>query len=60
MTAQLDGACCYWCSIAFGSSQLVRDTPQSAYCATMGRLFPDYKFQCKCGSSEPDGREDFA
>jgi hypothetical protein len=60
MTAQFEGACCCWCSVAFGSSQPVRDTPQGAYCAAMGRLFPDYKFQCKRGSPESGGREDFA
>jgi hypothetical protein len=49
MTARSEGACCYWCSAVSDTLQLVRDTPGSAYCAAMGRLFAGYKFQCKRG-----------
>jgi hypothetical protein len=47
MTARFKGTCCYWCSAVSDTPQLVKDTPGTAYCATMGRLFADYKFQCK-------------
>jgi hypothetical protein len=43
------GARCCWCSIMARKPVRVLKSPGCEFCVAMGRLFPDYPFQCRRG-----------